>query len=143
MLYHAPDPAPVLTDLVEDLDRLLAGQSGNAKMQQELEEYRSEIGNLKNQEVTIKKLERRIGNFELETKDKVPLPSLPTHAANTKLLTGWQVDAAVEEAKKTWQEEMNKELQARDEREEELLTIMKQVRCRRRRRRRRRPPPSQ
>jgi len=71
VLNDAPDPATALQELVDDVERLIAGVGDAGKMMRELEEYRSEISLLKNQEVTIKTLERRLLAVEADAEDKV------------------------------------------------------------------------
>eukprot|EP00898_Chlorokybus_atmophyticus_P007204 jgi/Chlat1/7485/Chrsp60S07002 len=71
LLYEAPDPAPALATASEECARTGELERENHRMRMELEEYRAESANLKNQQVTIRRLEERNRLLEAQMEDKV------------------------------------------------------------------------
>ncbi|KAG6416259.1 hypothetical protein SASPL_123685 [Salvia splendens] len=70
-LYEAPDPYPVLNSVAEKDAKLFELESENRKMKVELEEFRTESTHLKNQQATIRRLEERTRQLELQMEEKV------------------------------------------------------------------------
>ncbi|KAK9803913.1 hypothetical protein WJX72_004650 [[Myrmecia] bisecta] len=81
-LYEAPDPAPALNSALGTASRAAELEAQTRKMAQELAEYKSESNQLKNQDLTIRKLEERIRSLDaqLEEKDR-QLGEAKEHAA--------------------------------------------------------------
>jgi len=63
-LFAAPDPVPSL-EAAMDL-KVSEIEEQNKKLKRELKEYETEFASLKNQDITIRKLEEQISNFEQE-----------------------------------------------------------------------------
>eukprot|EP01025_Chloroclados_australasicus_P032638 TRINITY_DN3307_c0_g3_i2.p1 TRINITY_DN3307_c0_g3~~TRINITY_DN3307_c0_g3_i2.p1 ORF type:complete len:488 (-),score=74.76 TRINITY_DN3307_c0_g3_i2:63-1526(-) len=59
-LYEAPDPAPALQLTLQSATKLTELEALCKKQAQELEEFRAEAKHIKNQDVTIRRLEERI-----------------------------------------------------------------------------------
>ncbi|KAK3262169.1 hypothetical protein CYMTET_28958 [Cymbomonas tetramitiformis] len=67
-LYDAPDPAHALLNSADNSARLQDLEQDSAKLQRELEEYREESGKLKNQEVTVRRLDERNRALEAQVR---------------------------------------------------------------------------
>ena len=65
-LRDVPDPAPLLGSLVEEIEGLLPLQGTYEKVNKELAEYKEEFQSLKNQDVTIRRLEEKIAAMHEE-----------------------------------------------------------------------------
>ncbi|KAI4324638.1 hypothetical protein MLD38_030107 [Melastoma candidum] len=70
-LYEAPDPYPALASVAEQDLKVSELESENRKMKVELEEFRAEASHLKNQQGTIRRLEERNRQIELQMEEKV------------------------------------------------------------------------
>lgn len=70
-LKDVPEPAAILTDLVDETQRLLQLKTNHEKVVQELEEYKTEFQTLRNQDVTIRRLEEKIAALEDEKRESV------------------------------------------------------------------------
>ena len=77
-LYEAPDPSRSLAAAHAQIEKaktarldLLKAKTENSKLKAEIEEYESEISNLKNQDITIRKLERKIAECEKGIESKI------------------------------------------------------------------------
>ncbi|TMW63170.1 hypothetical protein Poli38472_002111 [Pythium oligandrum] len=69
-LYAAPDPVPSLESL-NDMNKLGELEEENKKLQNELREYEIEFSSLKNQDITIRKLEEQVALMERNMDDVV------------------------------------------------------------------------
>ncbi|GLT46916.1 hypothetical protein SLA2020_206430 [Shorea laevis] len=65
-LYEAPDPYPAIASIADQDLKLSELESENRKMKIELEEFRTEATHLKNQQATIRRLEERNRQLELQ-----------------------------------------------------------------------------
>lgn len=70
-LYEAPDPYPALASVTEQDFKFSELEAENRKMKVELEEFRTEAAHLKNQQATIRRLEERNRQLELQMEEKV------------------------------------------------------------------------
>ncbi|GAQ87720.1 Transcription factor/CCAAT displacement protein CDP1 [Klebsormidium nitens] len=70
-LYEAPDPVSCLASASETAARVAELEAENRRFRQELEEYRAEASNLKNQQVTVRRLEERNRQLEQQMEEKV------------------------------------------------------------------------
>lgn len=70
-LYEAPDPYPALASVTEQDLKFSESEAENRKMKVELEEFRTEAAHLKNQQATIRRLEERNRQLELQMEEKV------------------------------------------------------------------------
>eukprot|EP00285_Hemiselmis_virescens_P014823 CAMPEP_0173402798 /NCGR_PEP_ID=MMETSP1356-20130122/54931_1 /TAXON_ID=77927 ORGANISM="Hemiselmis virescens, Strain PCC157" /NCGR_SAMPLE_ID=MMETSP1356 /ASSEMBLY_ACC=CAM_ASM_000847 /LENGTH=394 /DNA_ID=CAMNT_0014363195 /DNA_START=88 /DNA_END=1269 /DNA_ORIENTATION=- len=70
-LKDVPDPAPPMLSLCEEGEGLLPLQASHDKIRAELQQYEEEFSQLKNQDVTIRRLEERIVTLEAEMEDNV------------------------------------------------------------------------
>eukprot|EP00899_Mesostigma_viride_P007255 jgi/Mesvir1/16530/Mv10076-RA.1 len=71
MLYEAPDPVAALALAIENEARAAHLREENHRMAAELEEYRTEAVGLRNQEVTMRRLEERNRQLEAQMEEKV------------------------------------------------------------------------
>eukprot|EP00741_Cyanophora_paradoxa_P009913 tig00000157_g9603.t1 len=71
LLYEAPDPVPTLAAALEDSSKTAELEAQNRRMRQELDEYKNEFSMLKNQEVTIRRLEEKCRALETQMEAKV------------------------------------------------------------------------
>eukprot|EP01116_Phalansterium_solitarium_P014863 TRINITY_DN3274_c0_g1_i2.p1 TRINITY_DN3274_c0_g1~~TRINITY_DN3274_c0_g1_i2.p1 ORF type:complete len:434 (-),score=142.96 TRINITY_DN3274_c0_g1_i2:1182-2483(-) len=74
LLAEAPDPYPGLTAVLEDSgksSRVSELEMENRKCKSELEEFRKEFQEIKNQEVTVRRLEDRIADYESKMEDLI------------------------------------------------------------------------
>eukprot|EP00884_Botryococcus_braunii_P002856 jgi/Botrbrau1/12571/Bobra.0169s0105.1 len=69
-LYEAPDPAPTLAAALETASRSADLEAQVRKMAQELAEFKAESSQLKNQDLTIRRLEERARVLEAQLEDK-------------------------------------------------------------------------
>jgi len=69
-LYDAPDPVAVLVHTLEASARGHELEQVNRKLSQELEEFQAESGKLKNQQVTVRRLEERNRLLEQQLESK-------------------------------------------------------------------------
>lgn len=69
-LYEAPDPAPALALAFETASRATDLEAQCRKMAQELAEYRAESAQIKNQDLTVRKLEERVRQLEAHAEEK-------------------------------------------------------------------------
>ncbi|CAN6479979.1 unnamed protein product [Victoria cruziana] len=70
-LYEAPDPYPSLVSIAELEAKLVELESENRKMSHELEEFRTEAAHLRNQQATVRRLEERNRQLELQMEEKI------------------------------------------------------------------------
>jgi homeobox protein cut-like len=70
-IYDAPDPAPLLERLIVSENSKGAQVLEIVKLKKELDEYEEEFLRLKNQEVTIRKLEDQIQDLQATIEGKV------------------------------------------------------------------------
>eukprot|EP00903_Cladosiphon_okamuranus_P005839 g5780.t1 len=70
-LYEAPDPAQALERMASERPRAAASELEVQKLQAELAEYEEEFSKLKNQDITIRRLEDKIAEFEEGAEAKV------------------------------------------------------------------------
>ncbi|KAH7365061.1 hypothetical protein KP509_18G007100 [Ceratopteris richardii] len=70
-LYEAPDPVPALASATDLSLKVTELESENRKMKHELEEYRTEAAHLRNQQATVRRLEERNRQLELQMEEKV------------------------------------------------------------------------
>ena len=70
-LSEAPDPVNTLSAASESQQDLARLQAENGKLKDELEEFRAEATGLKNQQVTIRRLEERNRQLEMRAEEKV------------------------------------------------------------------------
>lgn len=70
-LYEAPDPVTVLHGALGAESQLAQLGSQNAKLERELQEFQTEAKGIKNQELTIRKLEERCKTLEADLTRKV------------------------------------------------------------------------
>jgi hypothetical protein len=70
-LYEAPDPVGVLHGALGAESQLAQLVAQNAKLHRELQEFQTESQGIKNQELTIRKLEERCKALEAELSAKV------------------------------------------------------------------------
>ena len=59
-LRDVPNPVPLLTSLAQEVEGAIALKTAHDKVSKELEEYKEEFQSLKNQDVTIRRLEDKI-----------------------------------------------------------------------------------
>ncbi|KAL6758283.1 CASP C terminal-domain-containing protein [Haematococcus lacustris] len=69
-LYEAPDPAPALATALETASRAAELEAQCRKIAQELAEYKAESSSIKNQDLTIRKLEDRVRGLEAALEEK-------------------------------------------------------------------------
>ncbi|GIL82820.1 hypothetical protein Vretifemale_11744 [Volvox reticuliferus] len=71
-LYEAPDPAPALAMAFENASRATDLEAQCKKMATELAEYKAEAAQIKNQDLTVRKLEEKVRALEahIEERDK-------------------------------------------------------------------------
>lgn len=69
-LYEAPDPAPVLSAAFETASRVADLEAQCKKMSHELAEFRAESTQIKNQDLTIRKLEEKVRSLEAALEEK-------------------------------------------------------------------------
>lgn len=82
-LYEAPDPVAVLHGSLSAESQLTQLVAQNAKLQKELQEFQTEAKGIKNQELTIRKLEERCKTLEADLATKVCWPVRPLGPAGT------------------------------------------------------------
>jgi len=70
-LRDIPNPVPLLSSLAEEVESVIALKTDHDKVRKELAEYKEEFQSLKNQDVTIRRLEEKIGNMEQEREESV------------------------------------------------------------------------
>ncbi|KAJ7538419.1 hypothetical protein O6H91_11G047000 [Diphasiastrum complanatum] len=70
-LFEAPDPVPLLASATDSAAKVVELESENRKMKHELEEFRTEAAHLKNQQATLRRLEERNRQLELQMEEKV------------------------------------------------------------------------
>jgi homeobox protein cut-like len=70
-LRDTPDPVPLLSSLVEEVESVINLKTNYDKVSKELAEYQEEFQGLKNQDVTIRRLEDRIASMEQERQQSV------------------------------------------------------------------------
>lgn len=70
-LYEAPDPAPGLLLAVENLAVAASLEARSQKIAQELEDFRAESKEIKNQDLTIRKLSEKVELLESALSEKV------------------------------------------------------------------------
>lgn len=70
-LYEAPDPTGVLHGALGAESQLAQLGAQNAKLERELQEFQTEAKGIKNQELTIRKLEERCKSLEADLATKV------------------------------------------------------------------------
>ena len=87
-LYEAPDPAPALSLAFETASRATDLEAQCRKMSQELAEYKAESTQIKNQDLTIRKLEEKIRNLEAHLEEK------ETEVLEVKIQAVAEADAA-------------------------------------------------
>ncbi|EFJ48484.1 hypothetical protein VOLCADRAFT_47269, partial [Volvox carteri f. nagariensis] len=63
-LYEAPDPAPALAMAFEHATRATDLEAQCKKMATELAEYKAESAQIKNQDLTVRKLEEKVRALE-------------------------------------------------------------------------------
>eukprot|EP00873_Tetraselmis_striata_P029350 jgi/Tetstr1/449614/TSEL_036701.t1 len=82
-LYEAPDPAMALNSALESISRSAELEARVRKMAQELADFKAESQGIKNQEVTIKKLEEQVRSqaAALEERDRQLAEALESAAA--------------------------------------------------------------
>lgn len=102
-LYEAPDPAPVLAAAFETASRVAELEAQCKKMSHELAEFRAESAEIKNQDLTIRKMEEKIRGLEAALEEK-----------------GMEVD----EVRKQAEEEADAARMAQMQEREEQLTAM-------------------
>ena len=85
-LYEAPDPAPVLATGLEFASRAAELEAQVSVLSSELDEYRAESKELKNQDLTIRRLEEKARGLEadLQDKDRALEEALKGAAADTE-----------------------------------------------------------
>lgn len=69
-LYEAPDPAPALAVAFETASRVADLEAQCKKMGHELAEFRAESAQIKNQDLTIRKLEEKVRSLEAALEEK-------------------------------------------------------------------------
>jgi homeobox protein cut-like len=69
-LYEAPDPASALSSGLEHASRIADLEAQAAKMAGELGEYKAESKELKNQDLTIRKLEEKVRGLEAAVEER-------------------------------------------------------------------------
>lgn len=69
-LYEAPDPALALSQAFETASRLTDLEAQNRKVNQELAEYKAESKQIKNQDLTIRRLEEKVRSLEAQLEEK-------------------------------------------------------------------------
>lgn len=69
-MYEAPDPVHAIAEGLEASSRIAELEAKSLKTAQELEEYKTESKNIKNQQVTIRRLEEKIRALEAECSAK-------------------------------------------------------------------------
>ena len=83
-LYEAPDPAPALALAFETASRATDLEAQCKKMAQELAEYRAESAQIKNQDLTVRKLEERVRQLEAHAEEK------DTEIQEVRPAVGWR-----------------------------------------------------
>ncbi len=69
-LYEAPDPAPALSSAFEHASRATDLEAQFKKLSQELAEYKAESAQIKNQDLTVRKLEEKVRALEAHLEEK-------------------------------------------------------------------------
>ncbi|CAD7703410.1 unnamed protein product [Ostreobium quekettii] len=70
-MYEAPDPTPAVSTALESASRILQLEAEVRQTAHELGEYQAESKELKNQELTIRRLEDKIRSLESQLGDKI------------------------------------------------------------------------
>ncbi|GIL55034.1 hypothetical protein Vafri_10686 [Volvox africanus] len=69
-LYEAPDPAPALAMAFENASRATDLEAQCKKMATELAEYKAEAAQIKNQDLTVRKLEEKVRALEAHSEER-------------------------------------------------------------------------
>ncbi|EKX47927.1 hypothetical protein GUITHDRAFT_106475 [Guillardia theta CCMP2712] len=94
-LRDVPDPTGMLSTLCEELENMIVLKTAYDKVSKELDEYKEEFQSLKNQDVTIRRLEEKIASLEEEREGYVAA-ALDEHARALEV----QTKAAMESKEK-------------------------------------------
>lgn len=70
-IYEAPDPVPAIEALIQALSSTSSYQIEIEKLKNEISQYEKEFQNLKNQDITIRRLEDQLSDYKLRIEDKV------------------------------------------------------------------------
>ncbi|GLE10101.1 hypothetical protein PINS_up022096 [Pythium insidiosum] len=70
-LYAAPDPVPSLEAMQEVTPKLTELEDDNKRLKRELHEYEVEFSSLKNQEITIRRLEDQLSKMEHDMEEVI------------------------------------------------------------------------
>jgi homeobox protein cut-like len=70
-IYDAPDPAPIIQSLLQSLSSTSTYQLDIKKLKSEISQYEKEFQQLKNQDITIRRLEDQLNEYKLKIEDKV------------------------------------------------------------------------
>jgi homeobox protein cut-like len=70
-LRDIPNPVPLLSSLAEEIEGTIVLRTDYDKVRKELAEYKEEFQSLKNQDVTIRRLEDKITHMEQEREESV------------------------------------------------------------------------
>jgi homeobox protein cut-like len=70
-LYDAPDPALLLDGMLEQVTSSSSSQLEIQRLRNELRQYETEFQQLKNQDITIRRLEETIRGFENGNEDRI------------------------------------------------------------------------
>ena len=70
-LYDAPDPAVLLDGMQEQVTSSSSSQLEIERLRNELRQYEAEFQQLKNQDITIRRLEETIRGFENGNEDRI------------------------------------------------------------------------
>eukprot|EP00960_Hanusia_phi_P044864 756872-Hanusia_phi.AAC.3 len=106
-LRDVPDPTSMLRTLCEELENMIALKTAYDKVSKELDEYKEEFQSLKNQDVTIRRLEEKIASLEEEREGYVA--------------------AALDEHARALEVQTKAALESKDKKEKELEQQVKQL----------------
>ena len=70
-LYEAPDPTPTIELAVSLRSRIGTLENENSKLVKEIESFSAEFSSLKNQDITIRKLEEKLASMDSSVEDLV------------------------------------------------------------------------
>jgi chromosome segregation ATPase len=70
-LYEAPDPADIISQMIHAISNSSTHQLEIERLRAELSQYDEEFQQLKNQDITIRRLEEQLQEFKLNIEDKV------------------------------------------------------------------------
>ena len=70
-IYAAPDPVPAIESLLHSLSSSSLNLLDIEKLKNEISQYEKEFQSLKNQDITIRRLEEQINDFKTKIEDKI------------------------------------------------------------------------